>query len=117
MTPGKVIPGDGLTTPAGPAVPATPVLEDRIAAAVLVVEGVAGLHGGTFGEAATYLPGRRITGVRVGPDGVDVHVSLVYGTPVREAAMRVRRTVADLAPGPVQVTIEDVLPATDPSAR
>ncbi|MFD4183444.1 hypothetical protein ACFWPB_20405, partial [Rhodococcus sp. NPDC058514] len=36
---------------------------DLIADAVLAVPGVAGLHGGMFGEVATYLPGRRVLGV------------------------------------------------------
>lgn len=95
---------------------ASPVtLEDRVAAAVLAVDGVADLHGGTFGEAATYLPGRRLRGVRSTADGMDVHVTLRYGLDVREVAVRVQRAVAAVAPGPVSVTVEDVLPADTPS--
>lgn len=92
-------------------VPDPPTVQDRIAATVLAVDGVAGLHGGSFGEAATYLPGRRITGVRTGTDGTDVHVSVYFGTPVRETALLVQRAVSRVATGPVHVTIEDVLPA------
>ena len=42
---------------------------DAIAAAVLACPSVAGLGGGPAGAVATYLPGRRVTGVRVRPDG------------------------------------------------
>ena len=45
-------------------------LADSIAAAVLAVPGVAALHPGMFGEVGTYLPGRRVTGVRITDDEV-----------------------------------------------
>ena len=38
---------------------------DAIARAVTDVEGVADLHGGVLGEVATYLPGRRVPGIRL----------------------------------------------------
>ena len=88
---------------------AAPELVDRIAAAVTVVDGVADLHGGMFGEAATYLPGRRVAGVRLGEDGTEVHVSLLFGYPLRPTAEAVRDAVAALVPGPVHVTVEDVV--------
>jgi len=86
---------------------------DRIAAAVTAVPGVAGLHPGLFGEAATYLPGRRVAGIRVGERGVDVHVSVRFGVPIPQVAERIRTAVAaiDAGAGPVTVTVEDVLPA------
>ncbi|MGL5861474.1 MAG: hypothetical protein ACRCY9_09490, partial [Phycicoccus sp.] len=59
--------------------PATPDLADRVAEAVLAVPGVAGLHGGTFGEVATYLPGRRVIGIRLNDVAAEVHVTVVYG--------------------------------------
>jgi uncharacterized alkaline shock family protein YloU len=84
---------------------------DRIAQAVLAVPGVAALHAGMFGEVGTYLPGRRIAGVRVGAEAVDVHVSLVFDVPVRVTAAAIRRAVHALTPLPVNVTVEDVVPA------
>ncbi|MUL78444.1 Asp23/Gls24 family envelope stress response protein [Mycolicibacterium sp. CBMA 226] len=96
------------------------ILEDtaeRIAAAVTAVEGVAGLHAGMFGEVATYLPGRRVSGVRIGPDRVDVHVSLVLGVPVRPTAAAIQRAVAELVELPVDVTIEDLVPVTPTPGR
>jgi len=96
------------------------VVEDaaeRIAAAVTAVEGVAGLHAGMFGEVATYLPGRRVSGVRIAADRVDVHVSLVLGVPVRPTATAIQRAVAELIELPVDVTIEDLVPVTSTPGR
>ena len=88
-------------------------LADLVAAAVLTVPGVISLHGGLFGETATYLPGRRVPGVRLTEDVTDIHLSVVYGAPVFATAQQVRTAVAALATGPVNVTVEDVTPATD----
>ena len=84
-------------------------LVDRIAAAVTGVEGVADLHAGMFGEAATYLPGRRVAGIRIGEDGTEVHLSIVFGYALRPTAEAVRDAVAGLVSGPVHVTVEDVV--------
>ena len=40
-------------------------LSEQVAAAVLSVPGVHDLHGGVLGEVATYLPGRRVNGIRL----------------------------------------------------
>lgn len=82
---------------------------EDIADAVLAIDGVVGLHGGMFGEAATYLPGRRVAGIRIADDGTEVHVTLQFGVAVRETAEAVRRTVAAMVDGPVHVTVEDVV--------
>ena len=92
---------------------------DRIAAATLAVPGVAGLHAGMFGEVATYLPGRRVTGVRIGADAVEVHVSVVVDddVPIRATARAIQRAVAPLTALPVNVTVEDVVPSTPAEDR
>ncbi|AJW41540.1 hypothetical protein NY08_3530 [Rhodococcus sp. B7740] len=82
---------------------------EDIADAVLAVDGVVGLHGGMFGEAATYLPGRRIAGIRIGDEGTEVHVTLEFGIAVRDTADAVRSTVAAMVDGPVHVTVEDIV--------
>ncbi|MFY2790158.1 Asp23/Gls24 family envelope stress response protein [Rhodococcus sp. KRD162] len=82
---------------------------EDIADAVLAIDGVVGLHGGMFGEAATYLPGRRVAGIRVGDGGTEVHVTLQFGVSVRETADAVRNTVAAMIDGPVHVTVEDIV--------
>ena len=85
-------------------------ISERIVAAVLATPGVAAMHGGAFGEVATYLPGHRVAGIRTNPDGVtEVHVTLRYGTPVRDTAARVRDAAAAVVGGVVDVTVEDVV--------
>ncbi len=83
-------------------------LADAVEAAVLSVPGVAALHGGAFGEAATYLAGRKVTGVQLRPGTTTVHVVLTYGVPVRETADRVRAVVSAITHTPVDVVVEDV---------
>jgi uncharacterized alkaline shock family protein YloU len=90
-------------------------LADSIAEAILAVPGVAALHPGMFGEVGTYLPGRRVTGVRITDDGVDVHVTVHQGVDVRGTAAAVRDAVARVTPGStVDVTVEDVAPTVRP---
>ncbi|MCK0517427.1 Asp23/Gls24 family envelope stress response protein [Williamsia sp. DF01-3] len=84
---------------------------DQIAAVVTAVPGVAGLHAGMFGEVATYLPGRRVPGVRIADAGaIDVHVSVRIGAPIRDTAAAIRRAVSAVHDGAVNVTVEDVVP-------
>lgn len=89
-----------------------PALADAIAAAVTAVEGVADLHSGMFGEAATYLPGRRVAGIRLSDDETEIHISLLFGFPVRATAEAVRDAVAPLVAGSIHVTVEDVVRAS-----
>ncbi|WP_219418699.1 hypothetical protein [Pseudonocardia nigra] len=82
---------------------------DRIAAAVLACPQVAGLHGGRFGEVATYLPGRRVTGIRITPTEVAVHVVARYPAAVTEIDRGIRRALHGRTGGlPVTVVIEDL---------
>ncbi|NVN48291.1 hypothetical protein [Mycolicibacterium hippocampi] len=87
---------------------------DTVAAIVRAVPGVAELHSGMFGEVGTYLPGRRVPGIRIGDQGVDVHITVWQGVAVRDTAAAVRAAVAASRPGvPVNVTVEDVTPQPD----
>ena len=79
-----------------------------VAAAVLAVPGVVRLHGGRFGELGTYLPGRRVTGVRIDDEGTEVHVVVSDLVPVPDTAARVQRAVSAVAPMPVRVHVEDI---------
>lgn len=84
-------------------------LADDIASLVRATPGVAGLHPGMFGEIGTYLPGRKVTGVRVTDRGVDVHVIVDARFPLRSTAAAVRAAVAPAVPGStVNVTVEDI---------
>lgn len=82
---------------------------DIIAAAVLACSTVAGLSGGIGGEVATYLPGRRVTGLRIDDTTVTVHVVGRYGPSMTEISNQVTRAVTPLAGGrQVGVVIEDL---------
>ena len=86
--------------------PLTP--SEVVAATVLAVPGVVRLHGGRFGELGTYLPGRRVTGVRIDDEGTEVHVVVSDRVPVPDTAARVQRAVSAIAPMPVRVHVEDI---------
>ncbi|MDT9593505.1 hypothetical protein RDV89_10540 [Nocardioides zeae] len=83
---------------------------DLVAAAVRAVPGVHDLHPGAYGEVATYLPGRRVTGVRLRDERCDVHVVLTWQAHVRDTTDAVRAAVRPLVGGAVDVTVEDVAP-------
>lgn len=79
-----------------------------IADLVLGVPGVAGLHGGTYGHVATYLPGRAVTGVRTRTDSTDVHLVAVWGAVIPDLADRVRARLQPLLGHPVNIAVEDI---------
>lgn len=82
---------------------------DAIAATVLGCRDVVRLSGGDFGEIATYLPGRRVVGVSLRPEGLSVHVVVRYGPPLPEIAARIHRMLGLLVGGiPVEVVIDDL---------
>ena len=77
---------------------------------VLSCPGVVAMHGGFAGEAATYLPGRRIVGVRVLDDAVEVHVVSRWPIPARELAAQIwAMTSPAVGRRRVDVVIGDVL--------
>ena len=88
-------------------------LSDRLAAAVLATECVAALHPGVFGEVATYLPGRRVRGIRITDHGCEIHVVLNWDAPIWATASAVRQSAARLVEGVVDVTVADI---ADPPA-
>jgi hypothetical protein len=85
-----------------------PQLAERIAEAVRLVPGVAGLHGGAFGEVATYLAGRPIVGVRITEYRTEIHLTALVGYPVHDLADAVRTAVRGLTGTPVDITVEDL---------
>lgn len=80
---------------------------DVLARTILGVRGVSDLHAGVLGEVATYLPGRRVNGVRLRDPGCDIHVILQWGAAVAATAQAIRTAVRDQVTGPVDVTVED----------
>ncbi len=89
----------------------TDLLAERVAATVTAHPGVARLHGGMFGAVATYLPGRRLIGVRigVGDEPVEVGVVLTLDRPIPDIVAVLRREVSALCGGAaVDITVGDV---------
>jgi hypothetical protein len=100
-----------VTTP-GPDLEPDP---EHIAALTLTCPLVAGLHGGRYGEAATYLPRRRVIGVRVAPTEIGVHVTARYPATISEVDAQVRVALTPYLAGlPLVVTIEDYAPPPSP---
>jgi hypothetical protein len=68
---------------------------------------------------ATFLPGRRVRGVRLDDDGCEVAVVLrLDGRPLPELAEQVRTAALGAADGrPVDVLVADVLTADEAAAR
>ncbi|WP_219415429.1 hypothetical protein [Pseudonocardia nigra] len=86
-------------------------LAERIAATVTAHPAVARLDGGMFGAVATYLPGRRLTGVRVGEgdEPVEVGVVLYLDRPIPDVVRSLRREVSGMCGGAaVDITVADV---------
>jgi hypothetical protein len=92
----------------GTVIDPVPTEADDIAAAALTVTDVMRLHAGRFGEVATYLPGRRVTGVRLGDDLIEVHVVVAGQVPIPETGRQIRAALAALVATPVHVHIEDI---------
>jgi hypothetical protein len=96
---------------------------ERVAAAVGRCRTVARLSGGRFGEVATYLPGRRVTGVAIRDNAprpeVAVHVVGRYGPTMEEISREVVAAVRSVLPGyRVLVGIDDLdIGDGEPTAR
>jgi len=94
--------------------PAEPALVDGIdidavAAAVRGCPAVDDLDSGLLGGAVTYLPGRRVPGIRIDTDRVEVHVRGVWNQPVSLIAAQIRQALASLVTGrPVDVMLTDI---------
>lgn len=76
-----------------------------VAAAVQACPSVAALSG----EIASYLPGRRVAGVRTSPGRAEVHVVAHYGPPMEAVAAQVREAVTRaVGVRQVDVAIDDL---------
>lgn len=89
--------------------PPAPPDPDALVAAVLACPYVAAMSGGVLGEVATYLPGRRVRGIRTRPDEVEVHVVGVFGPSVSEIVSQVWTAVQPLVRGhALSVHVDDL---------
>lgn len=84
-------------------------LTDAVATAVLAVPAVAGLHAGPFGTVATYLPGRRVVGIQLRADALEVHVSVITGADILATAAAVHAAAEAVLAAPVHVVVEDLV--------
>jgi hypothetical protein len=96
---------------------------DAVTAAVLGCGGIEDLVSGPWGGVVTYLPGRRVGGVRVASDHLLISVRGRWGVPVPELAREVRAALAPLvAPRRVDIVVADLsdaaagAPAATPAA-
>lgn len=80
---------------------------DAIASAVLACRPIAELHGGRFGEISTYLPGRRVKGVRIRPESITVGVVGRYPATITEIDDAVRAAVGPVD-RPVNLAVLDL---------
>jgi hypothetical protein len=95
----------------GPAEPALVdgVDVDAVAAAVRGCPAVDDLDGGRLGGVATYLPGRRVPGIRIEDDRVEVQVRGVWNQPVGAVVSQIRDALAPLTGGRIiDVVLSDV---------
>jgi hypothetical protein len=82
---------------------------DDIYAAVLACPGVAGLGSGMIGELATYLPGRRVPGIRVTPQLVELEVCARWGPPAQEIGRQIWGALASVVTDrPIAIAITDI---------
>lgn len=82
---------------------------DAIAAAVRGCAGVDDLDAGTIGSAASYLPGRRIAGLRVEDERVTVQVRARWGVPIPDTGRQIQSALATLVGSrKLDVVVSDV---------
>ncbi len=86
-------------------------LAERVAATVTAHPAVARLDGGLFGSVATYLPGRRLVGVRIGQGAEPVELGVVVrlSSRIPDVVADLRRDVSAMCGGAaVDITVADV---------
>lgn len=82
---------------------------DALAAAVRSCPAVDDLDGGPLDTVATYLPGRRVPGIRIGADRASIQVRGKWNVPIRELAEQVLAAVAPLTGGrTMDILVTDV---------
>ena len=82
---------------------------DAVALAATGCRSVARLSPGPFGDVASYLPHRRIIGVRVTAEHLEVRIVAMWGPPLSRVGEEVRAAVRPVAGTlPVEVFIDDI---------
>jgi hypothetical protein len=87
---------------------------DAVSRVVQACAGVAALFGGRFGEVASYLPGRRVPGVRVDRDAVHIQVKARWGATAHDLLSQISSVAAPLVGHRrVEIVVADI---DDPAA-
>ncbi len=82
---------------------------DAVARAATSCNSVAGLSPGPFGDVATYLPHRRVHGVRIAADHLEVRIVATWGPQLPGLGEVVRMAVRPVAGTlPVEIFIDDI---------
>lgn len=82
---------------------------EAVAQAAAACPDVARLSEGVVAEFASYLPGRRVPGVRIDDEGVEVHIVARWGRPLPEVGDAVVAAVTPVAQGhAVRVFVDDL---------
>lgn len=89
-----------------PPAPLDPV--ERVADIALAIPGVAGLSSGPFGDLKTYLPGRRLDGIRQRQGHTEIGIVLEWGASATSTARLLRARVEGAVGGVVDITVADV---------
>ena len=93
---------------------------DAAAAAVRACPGVADLAGGRFGDATSYLPGRRVPGIVVDRHAVRVQIRSRWDATAADLLAQISAALAPLVLGrPIDVVVADIddpPPLTSPHA-
>ena len=89
---------------------------DAVAAAVRSCLDVIDLDGGPLDTVASYLPGRRVPGVRVTGDRVTLQLRSRWGVPIPQVGQQVRAAVTPLIPDRrLEIVVSDI--ADPPEAQ
>ncbi len=95
-------------------VPQEGELADGIGALLAEHPDVAAAHSGRFGDITTHLPGRRVAGVRISDERVEIGVTARWSRPLPALVAELRAAALDLLTragsrvGAVDVTVADI---------
>ena len=81
---------------------------DAVARAVQACAGVSALSGGRFGGVASYLPGRRVPGVNVRSDAVEIQVRARWGVSARDLYSQIASVLAPVIDRRIDVVVADI---------